>query len=1257
MVVADDKRQTRARPEGRWSRSRGLSRTALVGVVIASSLVFAAAEPVNAYETPGAATAWAGSATSMSSTFASGLVVTAALANPRAAGLVAIGTNDTLSANATSAMFTPAMPTATQAFTLTATQTTAFNDCDGEPNGTTPTTGVGPGVQTCANMAELTISFSEPVTNPVLHFAGFGGYLIRGSQYAEVVTAQLRYRGSAPAGAVLGPPSVGSVNLQSGTEIQAVNLKASTSCTQIVGPALAVAGCGSVPVIGTVTSLVFMVELDQQVTINDGSGLGNSVAADLVRVTVSVPQDTGDAPASYNGTTAPTHVIGDLKLGSMVDEDLAATANPTAGNPSANADADDNAGDDEEAVSIFPPLSAATVGQPYTLPIALSGASKAARVCGWIDFTRNGLFDNPAEQACQSVAVGATSTNLSWTIPAGTGAGASFVRIRTAYVAAQAESPTGLAASGEVEDYPITISPALFRLAKLTNGGVGSFSFSTTNTKASPIGLTTTAVGTVVTSPVTDVVAAATSITATETVPAGWSLTTVSCVDSRAAATGNPVGAFGNLVGNVVTVPAANVRVGSDITCTVTNEVTPKVSIAKTSVGGVGTFNFTTTNTAATPVAVTTLSSGSTVTSTAAAVTNRANPVTIAETAPAGWRLTGATCIDRNGTVSGNGTATFGALVTSTVTISSVNLKPGADIVCTFTNDLPATLRVTKQAIGGGGAFPFTVSGGATSSFSLNPNPPAAPQVTQVIAPVTAGTATKITESGTNANGFTLVDVSCVDQSGAPAGSTIGTPVYVNTSAEMGNLTVNLVPAADVNCVFTNIKNADIALIKVSRGGDTSVPFTVKDDTGATIIAPTITTSGGVGSSAFNVRFDRLVTSRAIDIAEVIPAGYVLTAVECTATTGSITVISSNLAAGTARATVTPGTKGSCRFTNDKRPTVTIVKQTTNGTGSFAFSGGTNGLGPTFTLDTTAANPAASAVFTITAPNTATSITETLPADWMITGVTCTNPAGSVVSAASWLVGGTLTIPAASLPGGAVLTCTYVNDKLLPKLDVVKRTGTLTGPDGAGNFSISYAVTVANSGLGSGSYGPLTDTPSPTSGLQVHQHLVDDVGGGSSGWGVVGDRRAIHLGPSGDHHRPGRDPHLHPHPDLPVHGRGRRTDVRRSGDRAVQRRVIADRWGNRYDEQLGVRERTGAADPRIDDHEVASRRWNHGVQLRWRGDHLHDHDQEHRQPRPQAGDGDRRNGRHRQADLPVCVIAGRRVHDMHRAAQRDAGRP
>jgi hypothetical protein len=56
-----------------------------------------------------------------------------------------------------------------------------------------------------------------------------------------------------------------------------------------------------------------------------------------------------------------------------------------------------------------------------------------------------------------------------------------------------------------------------------------------------------------------------------EVVPAGWTLTSASCVDTNAPVSGNPTNAFGLVFGNTLQIPLANVLAGADLQCTFTN--------------------------------------------------------------------------------------------------------------------------------------------------------------------------------------------------------------------------------------------------------------------------------------------------------------------------------------------------------------------------------------------------------------------------------------------------------------------------------------------------------------------------------------------------------------------------------------------------------------------------------------------------------------------------------------------------------------
>ena len=108
-------------------------------------------------------------------------------------------------------------------------------------------------------------------------------------------------------------------------------------------------------------------------------------------------------------------------------------------------------------------------------------------------------------------------------------------------------------------------------------------------------------------------------------------------------------------------------------------------------------------------------------------------------------------------------------------------------------------------------------------------------------------------------------------------------------------------------------------------------------------------------------------------------------------------------------------------------PSITVRKQSLGNTGSFGFSGGTNGLPASLSLSTTAANPQSSTAYPVNAINQDATIAETVPAGWALTGWACTStPGGTVASGATT----TATVPASVLAAGNDLVCTFTNQKV-----------------------------------------------------------------------------------------------------------------------------------------------------------------------------------------------------------------------------------
>ncbi|XAZ31504.1 GEVED domain-containing protein [Paenarthrobacter ureafaciens] len=327
-----------------------------------------------------------------------------------------------------------------------------------------------PASGTCSGLGSLTMTFNQPVRNPVLNIAGLGGYVYFDENGDDTIDAQSQYH----AVLNLGTPGLSLTKLSggnlavSGNSITNINPNSGTSCVSGVQggnpdplDAQASAGCGSVRINGIVNSVTFNVT---GVFVPVSATLPGYTENDLSEplhnrdnyvISMTVPQDFGDAPASYDQNNAARAILSDVTLGPNVTEDNALVANGTSSpNVSASATLDQN----DDGVTLAP-FAAGT--SSYSTTVAINGASKAGTVCGWIDFDKDTRFDNPAERACATFAAGATQATLNWTGLSGVTAGDTYARFRVGYNSTQTQVPIGASDSGEVEDYTFTISPAI----------------------------------------------------------------------------------------------------------------------------------------------------------------------------------------------------------------------------------------------------------------------------------------------------------------------------------------------------------------------------------------------------------------------------------------------------------------------------------------------------------------------------------------------------------------------------------------------------------------------------------------------------------------------------------------------------------------------------------------------------------------------------------------------------------------------------
>jgi uncharacterized repeat protein (TIGR02059 family) len=297
----------------------------------------------------------------------------------------------------------------------------------------------------CANRGVMTISFDDPTTNPIISFAGWGG----GSGSSVAWSEMKLLTPGVTVTQLVGSVATNLTITEGGTRVAPLVKNPSISCSSTSGyGATAAAGCGSLQINGTVTSVSFQVDL--------GTARGSG-HIDAWNLTANLPEDFGLVPVSYDQPAA-SHVVGSLKLGQIVTADQAASLYATT-----NADAVPagtpitDGSDDGVPESAWNLLTLDSIGQTFTIPVSVAGVAESAYLCAWIDFNRDGSFA-PSERSCAPTLVAnQTTANISWTVPANLQSGLIYTRVRLSYDTLPL--PTGKVGSGEVEDYSLVVGP------------------------------------------------------------------------------------------------------------------------------------------------------------------------------------------------------------------------------------------------------------------------------------------------------------------------------------------------------------------------------------------------------------------------------------------------------------------------------------------------------------------------------------------------------------------------------------------------------------------------------------------------------------------------------------------------------------------------------------------------------------------------------------------------------------------------------
>ncbi|MGD9958025.1 Ig-like domain-containing protein [Nocardioides sp.] len=394
-----------------------------------------------------------------------------------ASGQTSLGTSATVGSRGyVAGDYTPTITSGTPGATLGV----SANGC--------PTTG------TCSNRGTVTVTFSQPVLNPTIHIAGPGGSVASGSGASRGQSDFHAIFTLTTAGTSLSKRSGSNLAVTGGNTITALNDDTSANCANrdstpgSFAARLATSPCGSVQVntSSAVTSLTFNVSMITTTNAEVGQPANNlDTGNDELNILATLADDYGDAPSSYDAGDAARHALSNITLGASATEDNAGTANGTS-SPNAGTGA---TGDADNGVTGT--LSMLSTSTTYSQVVALSGASKAGTLAGWIDFNGNGTFQT-GERATAAIASGQTSATLNWTGITGAVAGSTYARFRVGYTNAQVTSPTGAADSGEVEDYPFTVvAPPNIDLAKsfvsgtidpVTGNGIATYTVTVANT-------------------------------------------------------------------------------------------------------------------------------------------------------------------------------------------------------------------------------------------------------------------------------------------------------------------------------------------------------------------------------------------------------------------------------------------------------------------------------------------------------------------------------------------------------------------------------------------------------------------------------------------------------------------------------------------------------------------------------------------------------------------------------------------------------
>ncbi len=379
----------------------------------------------------------------------------------------------------------------------------------------------------------------------------------------------------------------------------------------------------------------------------------------------------------------------------------------------------------------------------------------------------------------------------------------------------------------------IGATPPTVKIRKTSVNGTGTFNFSSSIFPSSPVPITTATAGTPAT-PAGDPAYAAVAnqqVTITETVPANWTLSSVTCVNTASNAvvstTFTPAGQL--------TIPASALTAGTNLACTFTdtrNSRTLTVTKATVPTADTGQFRMDANGTLGT-------AGGNGAQSSASVLAG--GTATFGETAAAGTSLadysTAYTCVR----------ADTGAQIASGSTTTGSLTMPDANVNCTITNTRKqASLRIAKTWSGAVVNDTATLSATGPQSvpnFASTANTPSETD-TSPASTVNTGEAYNLSETLGSGNTGSYVASAWSCSGGSLSGSTLTIPASA--------------AGTTITCTITNAKQS-LGLVK------TASPATYSAAGQSVSYSYVLTNTGQVTLSApFTVADDKIVTPNAV---------------------------------------------------------------------------------------------------------------------------------------------------------------------------------------------------------------------------------------------------------------------------------------------------------------------------------------------------------------------------------------------------------